>query len=262
MAAPVLHDYQYQFKDTGLLLNGDDLPFFDVEKVSGLDLPDTDPNIDDSDGQHGGTVYVNYVKPRTIVVEGTLYADPTTIETTIDNCIGNFIPDNMLAPFYFKHPGAVQRYVSGKAVAFKADVDALRRIGRSAFQIQVVAGDPRKYVDNPDAVLVENTLYTPLNLGNTDSYPVFTITGPMTAITLTNTSLSRSVTLTTTTVAGDQVIVDFMTRSVKINGIQSSDVITTADWWEIPAGGGQSISYTVQGGPPESVVVHTKQAWL
>lgn len=263
MVAPALSDYQYQFKDTGLLLNGNTaLPFFDVEKVTGLDLPDTDPNIDDSDGQHGGTVYVNYVKPRTVVVEGTLYASPATIESTVDSCIGNFIPDNTLAPFYFKHPGVSQRYVNAKAIAFKSDIDALRRIGTGAFQIQLVAADPRKYVDNADITMVAGTNYTPANAGNTNSYPIFTVTGAMTSVTFTNNSQGRSVVVTSTRVAGDITEVDFMTRSVKINGVQNSAVVTTANWWDIPAGGGQSIKYTVTGGPPTSVKVKTKQAWL
>lgn len=261
MAAPALSDYQYQFKDSGILLNGDVLPFFDVTKVSGLDLPDTDPNIDDVDGQHGGTVYVNYVKPRTIVVEGTLYADPDTIESTIDACISNFIPDNSQAPFYFKHPGVSQRYINAKAIAFKSDTDSLRRIGQGAFQIQLVAGDPRKYVNNADIVMAENTNYIPPNAGNTNSYPVFTITGAMTAISLINNALGRTVRLDTVRSAGDITIVDFATRSVTINGVQNSAVVTTANWWDIPAGGGQSIKFSVNGGPP-TVKATTRQAWL
>jgi phage-related protein len=262
MAAPALEDYQYQFKDAGILLNSDDYPFFDVEKVSGLDLPDTDPNIDDIDGQHGGTVFVNYVKPRTIVVEGTLYADPTSIEATIDSCISNFIPDNALEPFYFKHPGVAQRYINSKAIAFKSDTDSLRRIGQGAFQIQLVAPDPRKYVVNPDIIMNAGIDYSLVNEGNTNSYPVVTIEGAFTTLTLTNNSQTRSVKLTTTRVAGDITIVDFATRSVTINGVQNSAVVTTAQWWDIPAGGGQTTKYTVTGGPPTTVTLSTKQAWL
>lgn len=59
MAAPTLTDYQYQYGDSGFLINGGaSLPFIDVDKVTGLDTPSIEVKDIDYDSQHGGYVYV------------------------------------------------------------------------------------------------------------------------------------------------------------------------------------------------------------
>ena len=63
MAAPVLNMYEYQFKDSGVLLNGGaSLPFIDVLKVTGLDLPPIETGDIDYDSQDGGFVYARFVQ--------------------------------------------------------------------------------------------------------------------------------------------------------------------------------------------------------
>lgn len=263
MAAPTLSDYEYQFKDTGFKLNGSSaLPFIDVMKVTGLDLPVIDANIDDIDGQHGSSIYAKYTRERTIVVEGTLYANASTIETTIDTLITNFIPDGLDYPFYFKHPGATQRYVMAQPVAFKCDVETLRRTGSALIQIQLIASDPRKYVDNSNQLMGNNVNYTPANAGNVNSYAIFTVVGAYATITFHNNTLSRTVVITYAAVGGDITVLDMKKRLVTVNGINRSSSITTALWWDIPAGGGHSVKYTATGSVPTSVTMATKQAWL
>lgn len=261
----LFEDYEYMYKSTGFPLGGDvqyPAAFIDLQQVSGLDLAPFEPNVDDLDGQHGGSVYVKYSLPRTIIIDGALYTDPLTIETTIDRLITNYLPDDVNQPFYFKHPGVNLRYCLAKGTKFQCDTDTLRRIGSGSMQIQLICEDPRKYIDNADQVMVANTNYTPLNPGNVNTYPVYTIVGAFTTITLTNNTQAKSVVLTTTRIAGDITVVDFKTRTVTINGVQSSNVITTANWWDIPAGGGQTVKYTVTGGPPTSVTLSTKQGWM
>lgn len=257
-------DYLYMYKKNGVQINDDaTVPFIDVDgKVQGLDLPDMDANIDDIDATHGGIVHNKFTKPRIVVVEGTVYADPDYIEVYVDQLITNFIPDDSNYPFYFKHPGVGLRYVNAKPLALKMDVETLRRIGSSAIQIQLACEDPRKYIDNADQVMTAGTSYTPANPGNVNTYPIFTVVGAFTAITFTNNTQAKSVTLTSTRVAGDITVFDFRKKTVTINGVQSSNQVTTANWWDIPAGGGQTVKYTVTGGPPTSVTMSTKQGWL
>lgn len=263
MAAPVLNDYEYMYKDTGLLLNGAvALPFWDVLKVSGLDMPDYNANIDDVDSQQGGTVYALYSMVRTIIIEGMLYANPSTIESTIDTAIANFLPNNTDYPFYYKAPGLAQRYINGKAIKFLSDTETLRRTGLAAFQLQIACGDPRKYINNADQVMVAGTNYTPANPGNVETYPIITVVGAFTTITFTNVTTGKAITLTTTRIAGDVTVIDFKNKSVTINGIQNSSVVTGTAWWNIPAGGANSFNYAVTGGPPTSVTVATKQGWM
>lgn len=262
MAVPVLNTYQYQYMETGVLLNGStSLPFIDVKKVSGLDMPEIDVISMEYDSQHGGYVESKYVGMRTIVIDGLLYASPETADVTIDALITNFIPDGSDYPFFFKGAGIAQRYILCKPVGFNHDVDSLRSYGACAVQFQLKAGDVRKYVDNADVTMVNNTNVNAPNLGNINSYPIFTITGAMTAISLTNNTTAKTLTLTTTRIAGDVVVVDFYNKSITINGVRNSSV-ATGTWWDIAKNSTPTIKYVVTGGPPTSVVVKTKQAWL
>lgn len=265
MPAPVLLDYEYQFRDSpsGFTLNkGTVLPFVDVHKVTGLDLPEFAAAADDVDGRHGGAAFIRFSNARTIIIDGTLYADPTTIDATIDTLVSTWIPNDTVYPFYYKHPGITQRYILCKSFGMRYEVDNLRNTGRSAIQFQLIAEDPRKYVDNSNFTMSAGVNHTPVNLGNVEVYPVFTITGAYTTLTLTNVTTSRSIVISEPRTAGQVTVVDLQNREVFVNGSHKSSVISSAAWWDIKAGGGQAIRYTVTGGPPTSVVVATKSGWL
>lgn len=263
MAAPVLNDYEYMFKDNGLLLNGAAiLPFIDIEEITGLDAPQAQVVEETVDGQHGGEVYVKYYEPRTIIIDGIVYADPSTIDAFLDTLNTNFMISDTEMPFYFKGAGIAQRYIMCKSIGLHYSLSRLRSFGSSPIQIQLKAGDVRKYIDNPNQTMVANTNYTPANTGNMETYPIFTITGAWSTITLTNNTQARSVVLTDTRVAGDITVVNFKDKSVTVNGVRKSSIVTTGNWWNIPSGGGQTVKYTVTGGPPTSVVMATKQGWL
>lgn len=266
MAAPNLSDYQYQFKDNGFLINGDSaLPFIDVSKVTGLsDLPDYDIKEDDIDGQDGSALTVRFSKHRVITIEGTIYASPSTIESTMDTLNANFLPDNVEWPFYFKLPGVAQRYCNCKALSFKADADALRRIGATSCLITLGAQNPHKRVDNATTTLaVSGTNYAVTNNGNTKTYPTFTINGgTMTSITLTNATTGESLTLTRSFVSTDVVKVDMRNGLVYVNGIQNS-AIASGTFWGISAGTTQNIKFTWAGTTvASSVKADTYSGWM
>lgn len=262
MAAPTLGDYEYQFKDTGVKLNSSvSATFVDITKITGLDMPQVDSITADFDGVHGGSVYSKFFGTRTFVLDGFIYAPAASADAYCDTLVTNFMPDDIDWPFYFKGAGISQRYILAKSLGLKYDIDSLRMMGKTAAQFILAAGDVRKYVNNADQVMVANTLYTPTNAGNMETYPVFTIIGAWSTITLFNSSASRTVALADTRIAGDVTVVDFKTRSVTVNGVRKSSIVTTNQWWSIPAGGGQSVRYTVTGGPPTSVTMATKQGW-
>lgn len=263
MAAPTLNDYEYMFKDTGLVLNGTSaVPFIDVQAITGLDMPSVQVVEETIDGQHGGDVYAKYFEPRTIIIDSVVYANPASVDSFLDTLYSNFMIDDIEYPFYFKGTGVGQRYVMCKAIGLNCPTDVLRTIGSAKLQLQLKAGDPRKYVDNVNQTMVANTNYSPVNAGNMNTYPVFTITGAWSTITLTNNTQVRSVVLTDTRVAGDITVVDFKKKSVIVNGVRKSTIVTTGNWWDIPPGGGNTVKFTVTGGPPTSVVMATKQGWV
>lgn len=262
MAAPTLGNYEYQLGDTGIKLNGTStLPFFDIDKVAGLDMPKIEVKEDSLDAQHGGVVFGKYFQPRTIIIDGAIYADPTTVDSYIDSLISNYMPSESDTPFYFKHPGVTQRYVLCRPVGFNYDIERLRAYGKCSAQLQLKAGDPRKYVDNADQVMTVGSNYTPTNTGNMETYPIFVITGAWSTITFTNNTAAKSVVLTDTRVAGDITVINFKDRSVIVNGSRKSSIVSTGNWWNIPSNNTQTVKYTVTGGPPTSVVMSTKQGW-
>lgn len=261
MATPTLQAYEYQYKDTGIKLNGSvAVPFVDITKVTGLDLATVSASTADVDGAHGGSVYAKFLSFRSIVLDGNIYTNAATTDVYCDSLTTNFMPDDINYPFYFRGAGIAQRYVMCKSTGIKFDIDNLRSYGKSPVQITLAASDPRKYVDNADIIMTANTNYNITNNGNMNTYPLFTITGAWSSITLTDVTQNKSVILTDSRVAGDITVVDFLKRSVTVNGIRKSSIVTTNNWWDFPAVSNDQIKFTVTG-TPTSVVVATKQAW-
>ena len=62
MAAPTLQEYEYQYKDTGIKLNGSvAVPFVDITKVTGLGLATVSASTADVCGAPGGSVYCKFL---------------------------------------------------------------------------------------------------------------------------------------------------------------------------------------------------------
>lgn len=265
MAAPVLSDYEYQYKDNGFKLNGTSVvPFFDVMKVTGLsDLPDYDAAVDDTDSVDGGTIYVRYSKTRMVVIEGILYVSPSNVDVSLEQLVQNFTPDNTDWPLYFKHPGIQQKYVMGKSLGFKSDVETLRRIGACNCQMIIGCENPLKRIDNTDAILTNGVNSSIANSGPSKTWPTITITGGVgTAIALTNNISGGTLTLTRAFAGSDVTVVDMRNRVVYVNGIQNSS-IATGNFWGLDGNSIRNVKYTWTGATvPTSVVVRSYSGWM
>lgn len=237
MVAPVLNDYEYQFGDSGFLLNGGSaLPFIDVHKISGLDIPDIDVKDIDYDGQHGGFSYARFVKQRTIIFDGILYANPSNIDATLITLHNNFMPRNDDDYLYIKNPGVVQQYIMCRPIGLNYDVDRLRSVGACNVQIQLRAGDPVKYVDKADISMAAGTNYSILNSGNVETYPVFTVNGPFTEMSAVKNSTGESVGLVYAADADDEVVLDFKKRTCTLNDVRAANLLSSIDWWPLRPG--------------------------
>lgn len=261
MAVPVLNTYEYQFMDTGVLLNGStSVPFVDIQKVKGLDIPTIDPHVTDYDSQHGGFIQAAYVTTRTIVLDGIVYANTLTADVFADALTTNFMPRFSDAPFYFKGAGISQRYIMCKPIGFNCDLDNLRSYGASNVQFQLQAGDITKYTDNADLAMVNNNNYVVNNAGNLPTFPKITLTGGFSTASFVNVTTGQTVTIVTNRIAGDVTVVDLKTRSVTINGIRNSGVVTTSGWWSL-ASGNTTIRVTTTGLVP-AVEANVRNGWM
>lgn len=240
MAPPVLTLEQYQFDDTGVLLNGDTaLPFVDIESVQGLDMADVRTQQLDREGVHGGYVEALYNTVRTVTLEGTVYASPSALETYLDSLKANYAPSAADKPLYFM-TDSNQRLVFGKSLGFKYPKDNNRRLGIVKFQVQIVCQDPRIYSSTATTGSVAwsgGTLNVSLS-GNRTSPGILSITGPVTSPTVTHTQSGTVFSFTGYTVAAGQVLkIDLGARSVLQGGVNKRNVMTmTGNWYELSPG--------------------------
>lgn len=226
MVAPTLQNYEYQYKDTGVLLNQANVvaPFWDVKRVAGIaDLPELSVDVLDLDGRHGSFVHSRFFKHRAIVFEGELIAPITSVDTSVEALKTSLLPDGSVYPLYWKHPNITQRYFNASLVQFNADVETGRRTGVAPFVLGFNAGDPRSFIDLATVNWVTGVDTAGfINAGNTDGPLEVRITATSTAtasIIVANTFQFRTVTLTFPVTNGQSIVIDTDTWIVRIGGL-------------------------------------------
>jgi hypothetical protein len=239
VTVPPTVDYTYVFDRGGLHfeLNGPDvLPFWDVNTIKGLDLPDYDPSLDPVDGQDGGVIYVKYAGIRTVTANGLLYADPNTIDVEVLRVGQIMTPDNLDRKFWFKHPGMAARYINMKAIEYKYDIETGRRIGTMPYQAQWSAEDPRIYRDEASLNLADNVAQNATNNGHVPMWPKVTIVGDFANAVITNVTTGKSLTLTYDTVGSQTIVVDMRRKTISINTVYNSLIKTAGEFWSVDPG--------------------------
>lgn len=155
-------DYTYQFLDNGVTLNTDAiLPFVDINSITGLDSAEVRVYAEDYSGNHGGHLDAFFLRPRTIILGGTVFAPLTNLQGFLDTLKGNFAPSTTVQPFYLKEPGIEQRVVFVKSLGMRYVKDQSANIGTALIQITLQAPDPHIYSDNlftPSVGLANNAV--------------------------------------------------------------------------------------------------------
>lgn len=238
MVAPVLGSYEYQFMDGGVLLNGSSsiLPFIDVTNVKGLDLPSIESKTSEYDGRHGGYVYAQYTSTRTIIIDANLYAATNNVDAALVPLIANFMPRENDAPFYFKGAGIQQQYIMCKPIGLNYDITTLRRFGVCNIQIQLEAGDPIKYIDKAPVTVNSGSTVTLTNNGLVTTYPVVSLVGAASEVSVFNANTGETVTMTYNTDADDVSVIDFTRRDCTINDQKASGFLTSFGWFGLEPG--------------------------
>jgi len=264
MTAPVLSDFTLQFGASGVLLNSDPQnsydPFFDVEKVTGLDSGSFRSSTKALDGRDGGIVEAEFMDPRTIVISGTCYGQINPIGPYLDNAKANYGPSKNDQPLYIKEPGNSQRQVFCKSLGFKYDWDAAYRLNTTAYQITLIAADPVVYGTVQRSVSGSNASgtvpgfgfnlgfnfgfggsYTPASLivtnsGNKTVGGTIIITGSGTNVGILNNNTGKSLTTSISIGGLDQLIFDLNYRRVTLNGISRRGSVTAENWFKFSPG--------------------------
>lgn len=143
-----LGDYEFQYRDDGVLLNEDfsgRLPFVDISAVEGLDAAPVRIATRQHEGTVGAFIDADLETERTVVVKGTVFMVSDLGQFYLDKLKANYAPSNDPLPFYFKYPGMEERVVFAKSQGLRYSIDQLRRVGQTKMQVELVCGDPRIY---------------------------------------------------------------------------------------------------------------------
>lgn len=263
MPSPTLTLEQFQFEETGVLLNGDStLPFVDIESIEGLDNAPYRVQTHDMEGQDGGYVDSEFESMRTVGLEGTIYASPTALETYLDSLKANFAPHTTAKPLFFM-TDAGQRVVFGKSQGLRYRKDSDRRLGKASFQVQIMCEDPRIYTDT----LISQTATRATGSvvvspgGNRTTPATITLTGSITGPTVTHVESGNVFAFTGYVLgAGQSIVIDLNNRTVVQAGASKRNLMTiTGTWYKLSPGtntfnfGGTGSSATIK--------VETRSAW-
>lgn len=266
-----LNDYEFKFGHDGIVLNNDGpvplpgKPLWDIEKLTGLDLPDIKKSDKEFDGIDGGILEATNISMRTIRMDGILYAHPDDdLELYLDQLKTNFTPiprglftaagtlstplsltfDANERPFFIKSPGVDERFILAQPVACTYDWDSNRRFSSTSFQVILQAQVPTLY--SPElhhtSCTLTGTLATPTdvsvyNKGNYYGYMVIAMSGLVspTIIHILHVETGQELVLNIiTAILGRAVEVNFRRRTVLIlDPVQNVNVreqVTSEGW--------------------------------
>jgi hypothetical protein len=289
LSAPDLNAEEYQYMDSGILINGDvSVPFTDLTKVSGLDAAEIRQTSHNREGVDGGYLDAQFENMRTVTLEGTLYASTTGFESVVDDYKANFAPQSEPQPLYLG-TDAGTRVVYGKSLGFRYDKEQLRRLGMCAFQVQVVCEDPRIYDPNivSEQVIMGSGVVTgrgypksypygygaattgstvTIDLGGNREQPgTIQIFGPIINPSISNYNTGALFNFNLSLDAGDFLEINLDNRTVKLNGTAGRrNKLTIFGSWFLLQPGLNSFSLTGSGilaGTTRMVVSANAAAW-
>lgn len=234
---PALLVEQYQYGDSGVLMNGPaTLPFIDINSVQGLDSGDFRENEFPRDGMHGSFIDAFYQAARTVTLEGVLYADPNNMETFLDSLKATFAPTAVDKPLYFTidSPADPHRMVYCKSLGIQYSKDNMRRVGSANFQVQLRVGDPRIY---SQTITSTSTAWgsgsaTLVLSGNRPSPGTLALIGPLNSPGITHVQTGATFNFSGFSLSsGQSVIIDLNRRTVLQGSTNRRNVMSLGGNW-------------------------------
>jgi hypothetical protein len=242
----LVNDSTFQLSDTGLILNDDllgNVPFIDIEIVTGLDNAPVRQTKRDHEGVDGGFMDAEFEQGRDISLSGIVYANGNPLETYLDALKANWAPSSVPVPLYIQTNDVGLRVVFVKPLGCKYDWDSLRRTGMAAITFTAYAEDPRIYAGVlqttiiPIGAFVFSGFAFPItfpfsfggvsttadgqfifNAGNRPAPVVMTITGPVVNPVILNDTTSSTMQFSITLGVGETLVIDTQYHTVRLGG--------------------------------------------
>lgn len=281
----VTTDLQFEFSGVqfGGCCTGLDLDFL---SGSGFDMPELRTSDVVRPRDHGMLAGADYFGGRTITIEVIVAAaSKATLETKLLALSRMPMGGQTESQLVFQLPGQGKRYVNARLRRRGYPVEFGYANGRAVMiALQFFATDPRIYdltgstfsinlpvasgglgwaVSWPVAWSTSTSgTVTYTNSGNFESRPVVTFTGPLTSPSIQNVTTGLTWACNFDLQTGDTLVVDFMARTVLLNGTASrySYVLPTSSWWVLVPGANQLRITASSGSGNASVAAHS--AWM
>lgn len=285
---PVLtEDYVFRMGDTGFTLNSDSeaLPFIDVYKAVGLDSAPIRETEREWEGNDGSFMDAEFESGRRVLIEGRLYGDQATLESTLDTLKSDYAPRSSLTNFYFKAPGVDERMLLVKPLGCKYDWSQDRRLGAVDIQFNLFAEDPRIYGSTEQSLSLSmggqvvtgfgfNLGFnfgfggTPVvsgsnafNSGNRPTPALITIPGPVLNPRILHEGLNRTLQFSIDLPTGQYLEVDTKYRTVRLDGATNRRNALTGAGWFMLQKGDNFLKYLSESGSADPATIEWRPAW-
>ena len=250
--------YQYEISDGNgnSLLMGANTDFW-METISGLfSLPDISDRDVDRQLVPGAVAGIDVLKKRKItmqmIVRGLAGGQPSSVSTVQTNLENNlallmrfFQPSTADLWFSFRRPapggGTIDKVVFVRPKKRDADYNWDTTRGAAKAAVQIDAANPRIYslaqtalnLVIPNGGTTVSAATTPA--GEYPSLPVITINGPATNPRIANAQDSnKSIKIDVTIPTGQALVIDLLTKTVKLNGADAYQYVRTDNqWWQL-----------------------------
>jgi hypothetical protein len=239
-------------------------------------------------GRHGTFAGQTYAEERVIEVELTAIEDDPALLIALRRAT---VPDEdpIEEPFAMWMGTDQPQVVMAKLKRRSIPTDHAFSIGHHRATLQFVASDPKRYavtestspmvgLPTPGIGGLTFPLTFPLafgtpgtpgsttvtNTGEVPTWPVYTLTGPITGPVITTGGAKLRFATDFELALGQTAVIDTDTRSILINGVARPDLLIQREWAYLPPDVPTVVAFTGQGvyDPAAGLVVSWRSAWI
>ncbi len=254
---------QWQVEFRGVVWGGTDADVKISDLAGWLDKPSLRGTRTDRPGRHGAITGRGHAETRTVEVELTVATDDEdmAILQAIDDVCA-YTEEPVDEPVVIWAKTAEPQLVAGRLEKVAIPTDHEWSVGHHRIRLQWVCADPRRYSWQPytspvlgmpggattgitfpitfpisfGGGIASGSLTLP-NTGNAAAYPVFTLTGELSAPVITRADTGQKLQFAPSFVLADgqTLTIDTGTRSVLLDGtVSRRDALIVADWFSLP----------------------------
>lgn len=246
----------WQFEFNGLVIGAG--TNYDIAEVNGLDLMPVREGDMKRPLDHGAFDVSPDLLPVRIVEIDLNVASPDSSTAALDRrtLADATLPGAGLQPLVFLLDDGVKKRINCRCRRRRIPTNRDLSLGYATVSLMFWAPDPRVYANAESVVAIslpvavggmDFPIEFPLsfgsltsgasnapNTGNFETRPVITFNGPFTSPEITNLSQGKSFKTDAVLLTGDQLVVDFLDKTVELNGSNQYQYVTSdSEWWNL-----------------------------